>query len=447
VPMNVTSNAIYLPWRINGAKLESQWNDLIGTALTPFSQDRTEPGPMVLTYHFHQPHATPPPSDFSLPPECPFSITRLYKSDNNNNTGHVSLWLIREHDKFGEFPHIYAKVIPGSVDKAGADTTPRGVIVLSDTGCGTEAKRRQQPGTVDEDSVNVWNLRTFLAHTINPHETLPYLVITTHCHYDHILGLGNLLPNATPTSPSASPSIPDVQVLASTNAKTFIQPYHKLQKHSLSSERHTTAPNYLPHITTWAKDQHQVIYTSTNPRHPKIATNMAILTTPGHTPDSLTWYDADSRVLCVGDTFYAKTSKATRHAPWGAEPPMPIMFDGYSDLKTWWEELRRVLGWVRVKNRELELYNGVGDAGKGQRVILAAAHVTIGDDAEVEIQAVLRFMAEVLRDEVPKVGLDGGRLLWDHALGEGEAGKYSVLASLTLVESARRKIPKEQWLS
>ncbi|KPI41452.1 uncharacterized protein AB675_9088 [Cyphellophora attinorum] len=451
LPINVTSNATYFSGKINSAKLGNLLGYFVDTILKPLLRRQTEPRAMVLTYHLHQRHAVPPQASFSLPPDCPFSITRLYKS-NDNNAGRASLWLIRENDKFGEFPHIYAKVISASVDEAGADPVIRGVVVLSDTGCGTEAARKHQrpnanEGNTSSDDVRTtrWNLRTFLAYTINPHETLPYLVMTTHCHYDHILGLSHLLPK-TSTPSTSSPFFPDVQVLASTNAKTFIQPYRNLQKHSLSPERGTTAPNYLPFISTWAEDQHQVIYTPTNPKHPKIATNITILTTPGHTPDSLTWYDADSRMLCVGDTFYAKTSRATQRAPWGAEPPMPIMFDGYSDLKIWWEELRRVLEWVRVKNRELDSYDDFGKAGNGRRVILAAAHVTVGDDAEVEIQAVLRFMAEVLRDEVSKVELEGGRWLWDHALGGDEVGKYSVLAPLSLVESARKEIPEKQWL-
>lgn len=125
--------------------------------------------------------------------------------------------------------------------------------------------------------------------------------------------------------------------------------------------------------------------------------------------------------------------------------------------------MKGLLGFVRGKNAEVEEESGgEGDAEgaegqaedgwvhvtrpKQRRVTLAAGHVTYSDDAEHAIVAMQEFMAAILRDEVPKVQMDGERSLWDYALGEGEEkGDHSVLAPLSLVERARREIPGEEW--
>ena len=108
----------------------------------------------------------------------PFTIRRL------NPTTH----LIRETDQFHEYPNIYVK----TVFQTKGSTQPA-LIVLSDTGCGTNnadhlaetlQRSRASPGSGDQPS---WissyfprNLGSFLRTTFNLDGTLPYLVITTH---------------------------------------------------------------------------------------------------------------------------------------------------------------------------------------------------------------------------------------------------------------------------
>src|SRR5436305_7453391 len=133
-------------------------------------------------------------SSFTGLDRSPFSIRQLNPSTH----------LIRETDEYFEFPHIYAKTVfltKGSIRPA--------LIILSDTGCGTNlnprpnfsAVIRPEPiwsGSHQPRPDHNYNLANFLRATINPNGEIPYLVVTTHCHYDHILGLTYL-----PSTPSA----------------------------------------------------------------------------------------------------------------------------------------------------------------------------------------------------------------------------------------------------
>jgi glyoxylase-like metal-dependent hydrolase (beta-lactamase superfamily II) len=307
---------------------------------------------------------------FTVPASCPFTIQDIQL----NGIAKSNTYLIRERDAYGEFPHIYAKICSAPRSASSPNTyayrnysysrylngcdfenKPEAsckVIVLSDTGCGTEVPNTsfsEYGGREGQYSPRaqpeVWNIRTFLEYTINPGGRIPYLVMTTHCHYDHIMGIAKLLSASTSTT-----------VLTSSHAKPFISPYANLQKHSLCNTLNLNAPKY--DVGIWADDFSHVAYTPTSGPSPvsmgaTILTPFTILHTPGHTPDSLSWYDSHLRLLCVGDSFYAKESSTTREAKWGSEPAMAVIFNLESDLKDWWMSLDKVLQFVRVRNREV----------------------------------------------------------------------------------------------
>jgi len=109
----------------------------------------------------------------ALPTTC-FTCTKL-----NNTT-----FLIVEDDAFREHPFVYIKIY---------DST----IVLFDTGCG---------GATTDESIELRSLRKFLetypvvdndSQPLNPGGEKEYVVICTHCHYDHI-GLFVYLEDAQP---------------------------------------------------------------------------------------------------------------------------------------------------------------------------------------------------------------------------------------------------------
>ncbi|KIW70503.1 hypothetical protein PV04_02765 [Phialophora macrospora] len=321
---------------------------------------------------------------FAVPASCPFTIQEIQL----NGIAKSNTYLIRERDGYGEFPHIYAKICSAPQSASSPNTyvyrhysysrylkggdfenKPEAsckVIVLSDTGCGTEVPNASFPtsrlycpeydGRQGQYSTcaqpGVWNIRTFLEFTINPGGRIPYLVMTTHCHYDHIMGIAKLLSSSASTT-----------VLTSSHARSFVTPYANLQKHSLCNTLSLNAPEY--DVGIWADDFSRVAYASPSGPSPfspgaTILTPFTILHTPGHTPDSLSWYDSHLRLLCVGDSFYAKETRTTKEAKWGSEPAMPVIFNLESDLKEWWRSLDKVLRFVREKNRE------VGDDVQGE---------------------------------------------------------------------------------
>nr|KAK5450611.1 hypothetical protein LTR18_000627 [Exophiala xenobiotica] len=342
-----------------------------------------------------------------IPASCPFTISRLLTPSGEASAS----WLIREHDQYGEYPHIYAKVCKSPPRQQDDDDVvglekqqpaSHEVIILSDTGCATETLNTKLQ-RCDADGLNEvystprgeprrWNIRTFLEHTINPGRA-PYVVIVTHCHYDHILGIGKLMMNPPPPPPGRMRFSPKtrhmsqeelelhrlatttpITVLTSSHDKSFVTPYSNLQRHSLSSSVGVHAPRYA---ITWAEDLSEVqwhfggmsakskdsvsaaaaaaaalIPSISLPT--SISSRITVLHTPGHTPDSMSWYDADLALLCVGDSFYLKETHETRKAPWGPEPAMPTMFDVESDLADLWRSTARLLLFVRARNAELE---------------------------------------------------------------------------------------------
>lgn len=112
-------------------------------------------------------------------PSTCFTCTRL-----NSST-----FRIVEADKYGEFPFIYVKVYDS-------------VIVLIDTGCG---------GAARDPSAKLTSLRHFIEkYPVEDNDGKPlnlggsrsYIVLCTHCHYDHIGVLLALVPQSSlsPTS-------------------------------------------------------------------------------------------------------------------------------------------------------------------------------------------------------------------------------------------------------
>lgn len=104
----------------------------------------------------------------------------------------TSTFLIKEFDDiYSEHPLIYATLVPES------HQTRSGTILLIDTGCG---------GASNDPDVQITSLREFIetvdvqdndGRPLNPIDEeggrMSYVVITTHCHYDHIRKYKDLL--------------------------------------------------------------------------------------------------------------------------------------------------------------------------------------------------------------------------------------------------------------
>ena len=187
------------------------------------------------------------PSDF------PFTIHRI----SQIRADEKELWLIRERDRFGASPHIYAKICPSRVPGY------RGYIVLSSTGCGTEVESNTITYTLSETQQSarpvprVWNLRTFLEYHLNPEEVYSYIIISTNCHFDQILGLRTLLaPVRSHPQKGASKLFrrpAQLRVCVSNNAGHVISSTMKLRRHSLCDSIDMNAPEYVGHCE-WTPD-------------------------------------------------------------------------------------------------------------------------------------------------------------------------------------------------
>ncbi|KAJ5183067.1 hypothetical protein N7492_000683 [Penicillium capsulatum] len=89
-----------------------------------------------------------------------------------------SVFRLIESDQFGDNPFIYIKIYAE-------------VIVVVDTGCNAPRQNNAE---------QISTLRGFLETTpipenenrpLNPEHSLPYLILLSHCHYDHIRGLAH----------------------------------------------------------------------------------------------------------------------------------------------------------------------------------------------------------------------------------------------------------------
>lgn len=341
--------------------------------------------------------------------ECPFTIRQI------NSTTH----LIRENDDFGEFPHIYVKKY-SQLNKGAPNTS---VLIINDTGVGSSLARH---GQTDSS----WNIKSFIEHHLNPGGDIPYLVILSHCHYDHILGLQSLLQLQTETDAHPNEPFPQVQIVSSDQDRSFSSPYTHLQEHSLCNYLGIAAPEY--ETSTWATDYAPLVY-----NHPSgVVMNLPITTlcTPGHTPDSLSWFDTEERMLYVGDSFYQQQSLDSCNAPWGTEGSAPILFTKESNLYDWWQSLKRLIEFVKQRDQDLR-----------QSVKLAAGHVTAEVDALEFLLHVKDFMTKVLRGELTLTRQQDKRGEPFGHWSDHQDDTFSLGAPLRVVEEGRYRIPEKEW--
>lgn len=347
---------------------------------------------------------------------CPYTITQLYSTTNSSS------YVIREHDEYSEYPHIYVKVLYRKERRQPI------VIILSDTGTGLNLPNIEKTDR-SEQTITAWNIASFLELTLNPSHNAPYIVLSTHCHYDHILGLKYLLEASA-----------DTTVYSSSYDISYLVPWHNLQKHSLCELKGLKAPSYDAH---WIDDAQRIKYYDKSCNAFK-ESSIVVIHTPGHTPDSMSWYDYDSNTLCVGDMFYERESDETRSGSggqWKQEPPQPVIFTEDSNITLWSAGMHRILDFVRAENRRLgtdtetDSHTSYQQSGFGERlnfdveplpdndwlsivpakrrVVLCASHVTVAADAEVALLNMLAFMLRIQLDQVPRKRSGTDTWIWD----------------------------------
>ncbi|KAK5709008.1 hypothetical protein LTS12_028129, partial [Elasticomyces elasticus] len=139
----------------------------------------------------------------------------------------ATTFVIREDDAYEEHPLIYAKL-----------HSKAPVIVLSDTGCDEPSEKHKNDRYI--------HLREYLERCpipdndnkpLNPDGKLRYIIICTHCHYDHTLGIPQFLAGGT------------TEIIASAAGRDFIE--SDLEKHGIFKYIGLPTPYYQ--VTKWAQ--------------------------------------------------------------------------------------------------------------------------------------------------------------------------------------------------
>jgi glyoxylase-like metal-dependent hydrolase (beta-lactamase superfamily II) len=319
-----------------------------------------------------------------------------------------STFLIIEDDGYGEQPYIYVKVY-------------RRYLLLTDTGCNNPRSKKPSLTSLRQ-FLETYPLKENKNRSLNPNGEKEYVVICSHCHYDHILGIPQFL--------SANPTI-----IASDLDKSFLLKH--LDVHSLCKYVNVPTPKY--DIAHWAS--HMEYFSLAG-----IPFRIQFFHIPGHTPDSLAWYDLDEHHLYVGDTFYERMrSKPIPELPddAGQVPGLPatqaaIIFpeEGGSWIQ-YMSSLDLLLSFVLHQNMELRRQHGHRHEPI-PRVLVGCGHLTYEADAEIMVIEVRGLFERIIAGKVPVTGSGEKRgVIHDYWL-ESEGSKYSVMAPRHLAEEARR---------
>jgi glyoxylase-like metal-dependent hydrolase (beta-lactamase superfamily II) len=319
-----------------------------------------------------------------------------------------STFLVIEDDGYGEQPHIYVKIYPKH-------------LLISDTGCNKPRSKKPSLTSLREYLENYpvpWNENRCL----NPDGAKQYVIICSHCHYDHILGIPSFL--------SSKPTI-----VASEFDKSFL--LQDFPQHSLCKYIDAETPQYS--ISHWAR--HMEFFSL-----PSFPCRIQFLHIPGHTPDSLAWYDIDEHHLYVGDTFYErKRSKPIPELPddAGQVPGLPatqaaIVFpeEGGNWIQ-YMSSLDLLLSFVHFRNKDLRHQHGASH-DPIPSVKVGCGHLTYEADAEEMILEVRGLFERIIAGKVSVINSGKKRgVIHDYWLEE-KGSRYSVMAPRHLAEEARK---------
>jgi glyoxylase-like metal-dependent hydrolase (beta-lactamase superfamily II) len=179
-----------------------------------------------------------------------------------------STFVVVEDDDYGEQPYIYVKIYKDH-------------LLITDTGCNTPRSKAPSLTSLRE-YLETYPIPLNDHQCLNPGGRKQYIIVCSHCHYDHILGIPQFL--------SANPII-----VASNFDTSFL--LEDLPIHSLCKYIDVPTPQYT--ISHWASHLEYFSHSGT-------AFRVEFLHIPGHTPCSLAWYDIDEHYLYIGDTFYER---------------------------------------------------------------------------------------------------------------------------------------------
>jgi glyoxylase-like metal-dependent hydrolase (beta-lactamase superfamily II) len=199
----------------------------------------------------------------------------------------------------------------------------------------------------------------------------------------------------------------DSPILASSHSPPFLSP-SVLPEHSLCKYLSITTPSYKP---TLVPHNHDVTSKSGSPL------GLTILHTPGHTPDSLSVWDARDRMLYVGDTLYQYA---------------PIIFPAEGSIIEWWASMNALLD--HVARADADIGNPLAPTAR-----LSAGHTTAGQPADEILRATRSFIAAVLRGELDEKDREMRRGE-DFVSYVQEGMRFSLICPERLIREAKKGI-------
>ncbi|KAK7033066.1 beta-lactamase-like protein [Favolaschia claudopus] len=254
-----------------------------------------------------------------------------------------STFVVREYnDIYDEHPQIFVKLSPST-----------GTMLIIDTGCG---------GATADTEVGITSLRQYIeevrlecngGEALNEGKRLKYVVVATHCHYDHILGMEQF--NDSP-------------ILMSSHSPSFVSPTN-LPTHSLCKNMGIPTPKFKPLLVPHQYD----IRSETG-----IPLGVFILHTPGHTPDELAIYDAAEKMLYVGDSLYETET---------------IIFPKEGSIGEWMASIDYLISFVKTEEED-----------EAEQVRMSCGHSTLCQPALELLNAVKSFMNDVVAGREPVKG-------------------------------------------
>lgn len=292
----------------------------------------------------------------------------------------ASTFLIVEHDDiYDEQPHIYVKLLPQA----------RKILII-DTGCG---------GASNDPKVEIKSLKEFLETVnvkdndnkpLNENGSLSYIVVLSHIHYDHILGIEQLQVFSVYFCSPLTLCSKGFPILVSSHDTEFISPENR-PRHSLCQHLGIATPSYIgtpvPHL-------HSVV-------------GVTVIHTPGHTPDELALYDASEKMLYVGDSLYEDA---------------PIIFPKEGSIIDWISSMEALISFVKLEQKK-----------DNTRILINAGHCTALRPALEVLQAAMDFMQDVINGAEPIRKRMTVRGEWTLSYAQ-QTGRFSLRCPQRLVE-------------
>ncbi|EIW57308.1 uncharacterized protein TRAVEDRAFT_126407 [Trametes versicolor FP-101664 SS1] len=284
-------------------------------------------------------------------------------------------FLITEFDDiYYEHPFIYVKIVPAAR-----------TLLLLDTGCGGATRTPDASFTRLRDFIECAPVADNGGRALNEGGELAYVVVLSHCHFDHILGVEQFAG--------------DSLIIASGNDPAFIAP-DVLPEHSICADLEIRTPSYTPTLLP-----HRAPIVSAY----GVPLGVELLHTPGHTPDELALWDEEEGMLYVGDTLYEHE---------------PIIFPKEGSI----------IDWLGTIDSLIQLVEG---SKRVSAVGIGCGHRTAGGGAQEVLLSTKAFMLDVLagREEVKSRLERRGEVNVKYAQS---GGRYSLICPERLVEEARK---------